>query len=107
MNISNLTSGQKKGIYEMLNGSTSLTPSESKALRDLKLFFGDVVTTDFKLDFEVSKNGKKVRAINLDTFGEDYRNNWLSVKEDSKGFFIRMSYFKCEDNKSGRLTLNF
>ena len=36
---------------------------------------------------------EKIKFVNLDTFGDDYRFNWLKVKENSKGFYIDFEYY--------------
>jgi len=36
---------------------------------------------------------EKIKFVNLDTFGDDYRFNWLKVKENSKGFYIEFEYY--------------
>jgi hypothetical protein len=38
-------------------------------------------------------SNEKIKFINLDTFGDDYRFNWIKVKENSKGFYIDFEYY--------------
>ncbi len=38
-------------------------------------------------------SNEKIKFINIDTFGDDYRFNWIKVKENSKGFYIDFEYY--------------
>ena len=44
-----------------------------------------------KLDCEVK--GNKIRWINMDTFGEDYRFRYMTIKENSLGRYVTSEYF--------------
>lgn len=41
---------------------------------------------------EVYRVGNRVKLVNMDTFGEVYRNNWLKVSNTDKGEFFVSSY---------------
>jgi hypothetical protein len=46
-------------------------------------------TQEAYFDFE----NDKIKFVGLDTFGEDYRMKWVSIRETTKGYSIKYAYF--------------
>ena len=92
MEISKLTTGQKNALLQSLINQTSPMTSGEKSMFDqLKNDAIEIVETE--KGWEVERFGNKVRQIDIDTFGEDYRNCWIQLYETSKGVFFTSSYF--------------
>ena len=92
MSIKNLTAGQKKALLISLsNQSSPMTTGEKALLKQLKEDAIEIVET--AQGWPVQKLGNKVRQIDLDTFGEDYRNCWIKLQESEKGVFFYSAYF--------------
>jgi hypothetical protein len=92
MNIKNLTDGQKEALLISLsNQSSPMTTGEKSLLKQLKEDAIEIVET--AKGWSVQKLGNKVRQINIDTFGEDYRNCWVKLQESGKGIFFYSAYF--------------
>ena len=47
----------------------------------------------FKQQALFDYNNEKIKFVGLDTFGDDYRMNWIKVQENKSGYFIRAKYF--------------
>lgn len=98
MTLSNLTLGQRKGLFTMLRDQQSpMTNSERKIFDQLVIEFRNV-KCEFLAEivtFEGSKFfrcGRFVKQVSMDTFGDVYRNCWIKIQESSKGEFITSTY---------------
>ena len=47
----------------------------------------------FKQQALFDYNNEKIKFVGLDTFGDDYRMNWIKVQENKSGYFITAKYF--------------
>lgn len=100
--IENLTEGQKKGMLEMLSNSTNLTGPEREILTQLRVYFKKTIIAvrchellkinQRPIEMILSECGGYVKMLWLDTFGEDYRNRWVKLRESSKGQYFNMKY---------------
>lgn len=93
MRIENLTLGQKKALLESLEKQKSKkTPPEVKTLNDLREFFAEPVDVEEFGEGFFKRCGDFIKMIDMDTFGENYRNNWVKLKETSKGEYFTSFY---------------
>lgn len=87
MNISKLTIGQQKALFESLRDQKSTkTPAESRIYNQLREIFADQVDGWFILD-------GYAKQIHFDSFGDGWRNKWLKIYENDKGSFVDAAYF--------------
>ena len=92
LDIMNYTEGQKKALLESLKAQSSpMTQGEKSLLAELKEYFTTIVSTIEGL--KVERLGDKVRILEMDTFGEDYRNRWIKLRYTSKGEFFSCYYW--------------
>jgi len=85
------TEGQRKGLWEMLKDQKSpMTTAEKKLFNELVEEFAEVVYTEKGDSFY--RVGDKVKMTFMDTCEDDWRNNWLKVKETVKGEYIVSKY---------------
>jgi hypothetical protein len=85
-----LTQGQKKALFESLdNQKSEMTKAEQKFYNDHKNIF-TVKLTGAAQNYE--RLNDKVRQINFDNFGENYRNCWIKIYNNSKGEYFYSSY---------------
>jgi hypothetical protein len=47
----------------------------------------------FKQQALFDYNNEKIKFVGLDTFGDDYRMNWIKIQENNSGYFVRAKYF--------------
>lgn len=91
MTLSNLTLGQKQFLLTSLESQKSpMTSAERNLFNELRDFFAEVVEVDNSRNFK--RCGQYIKMIHMDTFGDNYKNNWIKVQESGKGEFITMSY---------------
>lgn len=90
MEAPKFTQAQAKAIFETLHNQTSpFTPMEKLIYDKYKDQF-PVRLTGEASNFE--RLGNKVRQIEMDKFGEDYRNCWIKVYSNSKGEYFTSKY---------------
>lgn len=91
MNIEHLTEGQAKFLLESLERQKSKkTQAETILLNDLRERFSEVIEQGSAKGFK--RCGDYVKMINMDTFGDNYKNNWIKVKQNTKGEYFIMKY---------------
>jgi hypothetical protein len=92
MDTSRFTKGQKEALLQSLSNQKSpMTRGEKALFEQLRKEAIVIVKTQSGCEFEMFEN--KVRQIGMDTFGEDYRNRWIKLKESSNGVYFTASYF--------------
>ena len=91
MNITTLTPGQREALKASLeNQAAPMTPAEIRTLRALTQ---EEMTIEETLDgIRMERQGDKVRMIEMDTFGEDYRNRWIKIQSTEKGEYFTSYY---------------
>ena len=91
MEVSNLTIGQQKFLLESLtNQKGPMTPLEKRKLNKLRDLFAEECVVDGDKNFK--RVGGFVKMVNMDTFGDNYKNNWIKVRRTDKGEYITMLY---------------
>lgn len=100
--ITRFSNCQLKGIIAMIKDQkTPLTDFENKLIEEIKkekpeLWYDVVIATNGKSNIStqllITDDGKKVRLENMDKFGDDYRNRWISLQSNGKGQFFISSY---------------
>jgi hypothetical protein len=95
MKATQYTLGQRKALYISLrNQACKMTDSERYLYNELRNEFSEVMDVIFA---EESKgmyilNGK-AKQIQMDTFGDTYRNGWSKIKTDKDGDeYVRTAY---------------
>ena len=98
-NLNKLTKGQREELYISLKNQTSQkTNSEKLVLKELIKEFSNVLNDKFADKVECIEGGlffrigDFVKIVNMDKFGDDWRNTWVKVYESSKGEFFKMAY---------------
>lgn len=93
MDISKLTQGQKQALlYSLERQKTPKTTGERNTLEALRLDNAEeVLTVDGNIVLRCG-DYVKMRDKDFDTFGEDYRNRWIKIRETNKGEYFNSHY---------------
>jgi hypothetical protein len=93
MDISKLTQGQKQALYNSLEyQKTPKTTAEKETLNQLRMELAEEVETEMGLIVLRVGDLVRMRDKDFDTYGEDYRNRWMKVRESGKGEFFNSHY---------------
>jgi len=95
--LTKFTKGQKEAMLK------SLLNAKSNTIADNKLKFAlmdDLAEGDKTASFGIIVCMGYAKMINIDTFGEAYREVWAKIRTTSKGDYINNSY------TGGRMYLN-
>jgi hypothetical protein len=88
--IKGKTEAQLKALSQSLERQKSpKTPMEKEVMMLLRDMFSEKLTGKAK---GYKRFGNYVKMIDMDTFGEDYRNNWIKIQESDKGEFFVHQY---------------
>lgn len=93
MNTATLTTGQKNALLTSLMAQKSpKTPAEKATEAALFDELAEIVTIE-GTNTELYLFNGKVKHVNLDTCGDNYRNCWMKLNETSKGEYFTSSYY--------------
>jgi hypothetical protein len=90
MKASNFPIHVQKALLESLSNQTSqMTHSEMNLLEEL-LELHPIALKGNGAGYE--RKGDSVRMINMDTFGDSYKNCWIKIYTSSKGEYFTHAY---------------